>query len=170
MNREQKLQKGRKKEKNLALTFLGSEEIIDIDKGRRLERSDKSTSALVPYSKKSYDRIGKKTMLEIDKIKLSRKEKEEIKRNEEKQINLKIEHQKLALKKKLEKRMIEHGVNVRNDPNSHMNVIFRDGEVEYNQIFDLHTGLSPIELLNLEEEEEKDIQAIKIFIKKYSKL
>ena len=169
--REQKeAERRREEEKNLALEFLESEERNDTGKGNRLKRGGKSTSALVPYSKTPYDRIGKKAMLEIDKIKLSRKEKEEIKRNEEKQMNLKIERQKRALKKKLEKRMIEHGVNVRNDKNTTKNVVFKDGEVEYNQIFDSHTGLPPIELINLEEEEERDVDAIKIFMKKYSKL
>ena len=162
----------RKKEqdKNLVLAFLESEEKNDTDKGRRLKRSGKSTSALLPYSKTPHNKIGKKAMLEIDKIKLSRKEKEEIKRNEEKQINLKIERQKRAIKKKYKKRMIEYGVNVLNDPNSQMNVIFKDREVENYQIFDSQTGLPPIELINLEEEEERDVQAIKIFMKKYSKL
>ena len=66
--------------------------------------------------------------------------------------------------------MIEYGVNVLNDPNSQINVIFKDREVENYQIFDSQTGLPPVELINLEEDEERDVQAIKIFMKKYSKL
>ena len=101
----------KQEEKNLALEFLEEGARTDTSK-KRIRKGRKSQTTLVPYSKTPYDKIGKKAMLEIDRIKLSRKEKDEIKRNEEKQSNLKIERQKRALKKKLKKRMIEHGVNV----------------------------------------------------------
>ena len=91
--------------------------------GRRMKRGGKSSSALVPYSKTPRSKIAIKALMEIDKIKLSIKEKEEIKNNEEKAMHLKIERQKRALKKKLDKRMIEHGVNYRNEQTTVHNIV-----------------------------------------------
>ena len=83
---------------------------------------------------------------------------------------MKVERQKRALKKKLDKRMIEHGVNYRNSKDTIHKVVFDEDEVEYNAVFDSHTGIPPIYLVELEEEEDRDVQAVKIFMKKYSKL
>ena len=166
---QKEAERKKKEEESLALAEINSE-FRDTGTGKRLRKGGKSTSALVPYSKTPRDRIARKAMLELDKIKLSLKEKEEIKNNEDKQFHLKVERQKRALKKKLQKRMIEHGVTVRNDKNKQMNVVFAEGEVEYNKVFDSHTGLPPIDLIELEDEEDRDIEAIKIFMKKYSKL
>lgn len=160
----------RLEEKKAALAIVDADLRGDIGSRRKLNRGGRSSGQLVPYSKTPYDKIGKKAMIEIDKIKLSLKEKEELKRNEEKLQSLKIERQKRALKKKLDKRMIEHGVNYRNETTTAHNIIFQDGEVEYNKIFDSHIGLPPIELIELEEEENRDVQAVQIFMKKYSKL
>ena len=66
--------------------------------------------------------------------------------------------------------MIEHGVNYRNAKNTIHNIIFDEGEVKYNVVFDSHTGIPPIELVEFEDEEERDVKAVKIFIQKYSKL
>jgi hypothetical protein len=167
---QKEAERKKKEEEQLALAEINSE-LRETGSGtRRLRKGGKSTSALVPYSKTPRDKIAKKAMLEIDKIKLSLKEKEEIRNNEEKNMHLKIERQKRALKKKLNKRMIEHGVTYRNDKDAQLNVVFADGEVEYNKVFDSHTGLPPIELIDLEDEEQRDVEAIKIFLKKYSKL
>jgi hypothetical protein len=159
----------KKEEEELALAEINSE-LRESTTGRRLRKGGKSTSALVPYSKTPRDKIAKKAMLEIDKIKLGLREKENIKNSDERQMHLKIERQKKALRKKLDKRMIEHGVTHRNDKNLQMNVVFADGEVEYNAVFDSHTGLPPIDLIELEDEEQPDIEAVKIFLKRYSKL
>lgn len=66
--------------------------------------------------------------------------------------------------------MIEHGVNYRNAKDAIHKVVFDEGEVAYNAVFDSNTGLPPIELVDFEDEEERDVQAVKIFVKKYSKL
>ena len=167
---QKEAERKKKEEEELALAEINSELRQTGSGTRRLRKGGKSTSALVPYSKTPRDKIAKKAMLEIDKIKLSLKEKEEIRQNEEKNLHLKIERQKRALKKKLNKRMIEHGVTYRNDKNAQLNVVFADGEVEFNKVFDSHTGLPPIDLIDLEDEEQRDVEAIRIFLKKYSKL
>ena len=166
---EKEIERKKIEEQNLALAEVGSQ-LREPGTSLRRRKSGKSTSALVPYSLTPRDKIAKKAMLEIEKIKLSMKEKEEIRQNEEKQFNLKVERQKRALKKKLDKRMIEHGVNYRNSKDTIHKVVFDEGEVEYNAVFDSHTGIPPIYLIELEEEEDRDVQAVKIFMKKYSKL
>lgn len=168
--REQKeAERKRKEEEALALAEINSE-LRETGTGKRLKRGGKSTSALVPYSKTPKNNIARKAMLELDRIKMSIKEREELRLNEQKQAHLKIERQKRALKKKLDKRKIEHGVAPRNSKSAKMNIVFDEGEVEYNKVFDSNTGLPPIELIDLEDEEDRDIEAIKIFMKKYSKL
>jgi len=168
---EKEIERKRKEEEALALAEISSE-LRETNTGnkKRLRKGGKSTTALVSYSNTPRDIIAKKAKLELDKIKLSLKEKEEIKMNDDKQQHLKIERQKRALKKKLEKRMIEHGVSHMNDQNTKQNTVFADGEVEYNKVFDSHTGIPPIDLIDLEDEEARDAEAIKIFMKKYSKL
>lgn len=166
---EKELERKRLEEQSLALAEVHSQ-LREPGTGLRRRKSGKSSSALVPYSLTPRDKIAKKAMLEIEKIKLTLKEKEEIRQNEEKQFGLKVERQKQALKKKLDKRMIEHGVNYRNAKDIIHNIIFDEGEVKYNAVFDSHTGIPPIELVELEDEEERDVQAVKIFIQKYSKL
>lgn len=167
---QKEAERKRKEEEALALAEISSEMREGTGNKKRLRKGGKSASALVPYSRTPRDKIAQKAVLELDKIKLSLKEKEEIKKNEEKQMHLKIERQKRALKKKLNKRMIEHGVTNLNKVDGQLAIVFQDGEVEYNAVFDSHTGLPPIELIDLEDEEERDVQAIKIFLKKYSKL
>ena len=51
--------------------------------------------------------------------------------------------------------MIEHGVNYRNAKDSIHNIIFDKGKVKYNAVFDFHTGIPPIELVELEEEQDE---------------
>ena len=46
--------------------------------------------------------------------------------------------------------MIEHEVNYRNAKDIIHNIIFNEGEVMYNAVFDFHTGIPPIELVELE--------------------
>jgi len=159
----------KKEEEALALAEINSE-LRETTTGRKMRKGGKSTSALVPYNSNMGTGIARKAMMELDKIKLSLREKEEIKRNEEKYMHLKIQRQKKALKKKLEKRRIEHGIHHRNNKDEDMNIIFDDGEVEYNAVFDSHTGIPPITLIDLGDEEDRDVEAIKIFMKKYSKL
>jgi len=166
---QKEMEKKKQEEQQLALAEINSQ-LREGSTGLRRRKGGKSSSALVPYSLTPRDKIAKKAMLEIDKIKLSLKEKEEIKRNEDQQMHLKIERQKKALKKKLDKRMIEHGVNYRNEKDTIHNVVFAEGEVAYNAVFDSHTGIPQIDLVDLEDEEERDVQAVKIFMKKYSKL
>lgn len=95
---EKELERKRLEDQNLALAEVSSQ-AREPGTGLRRRKSGKSSSALVPYSLTPRDKIAKKAMLEIEKIKLTLKEKEEIRHNEEKQFGLKVERQKRALKK-----------------------------------------------------------------------
>ena len=125
---EKELERKRLEEQSLALAEVHSQ-LRELGTGLRRLNICKNSSALVPYSLTPRNKIAKKAMLEIEKIKLTFKEKEEIRQNEEKQYGLKVEHQKQTLKKKLDKRMIEHGINYRNSKESIHNIIFNEGKV-----------------------------------------
>ena len=77
---EKEMEKKKIEEQNLALAEVGSQ-LREPGTSLRRRKSGKSTSALVPYSLTPRDKIAKKAMLEIEKIKLSMKEKEEIRQN-----------------------------------------------------------------------------------------
>jgi len=49
-------------------------------------------------------------------------------------------------------------------------IIFKEGEVSKMKQFEKKHGLPEIELFDLDEEEERDANAIKLFMKKYAKL
>lgn len=126
---------------------------------------------LVPWQKlQPKGKIGKKAMLEIEKLQKSRREREETRKLEEKQFRMKDERAKRRLAGELEKRKIEYGVNSMNKSATDRKIIFDEGEVDRFKMKEKKTGLPEIELFDFEEEEERDVDAIKIFMKKYAKL
>jgi len=72
--------------------------------------------------------------------------------------------------KDFEKRKIEHNVATANKNDEEKGLIFKEGEVAKMKIAEKRNGLPEIELFDLESEEDRDQHAIKIFLKKYSKL
>ena len=83
---------------------------------------------------------------------------------------MKDERIKRKLADELEKRKIEYGVNTMNKKTADRKIIFDEGEVDKFKQNEKKSGLPEIELFDFEEEEERDVDAIKIFMKKYSKL
>jgi hypothetical protein len=138
---------------------------------QRMSR-DSKRGELVPWSQKHKPKgkIGKKAMLEIEKLTKNRKEKEEFDRLREKQDKMKDEKTKKKLAEDLEKRKIEHGVSALNKGEGDRKLIFKEGEIDKFKKNETKSGLPEIELFDFEEEEQRDVDAIKIFMKKYSKL
>ena len=91
-------------------------------------------------------------------------------RLQEKQSKMKDEKSKKKLAEELEKRKIEHGVNSLNKSDATRKVIFEFGEVDKFKLNEKKSGVPEIELFDFQEEEQRDVEAIKIFMKKYSKL
>ena len=138
--------------------------------GVRMSR-DSKRGALVPWMKKQpKGAIGKKAMLEIERLQKTRKEKEEFRKLQDKQEKMKDEKHKKRLANELEKRKIEYGINHLNRDSKNRKIIFDEGEVEKFKQRETKTGLPEIELFDFEEEEQRDVDAIKLFMKKYSKL
>jgi len=82
----------------------------------------------------------------------------------------KIEKQKTKLKGHLEKRKIELGVASRNKNNAEENIVFEEGSRALEKLLEKRHGLPEIELVRLEDEEERDREAVQIFLKKYHKI
>ena len=138
--------------------------------GVRMSR-DSKRGQLIPWIKKQpKGKIGRKAMLEIEKLQKNRKDREEFKKLKEKQLRMKDERSKKKLADELEKRKIEYGVNAMNKKTTDRKIIFDEGEVDQFKKNEKKSGLPEIELFDFEEEEERDVDAIKIFMKKYSKL
>lgn len=136
---------------------------------QRMSRDSKR--AIIPWKKlQPKGKIGRKAMNEIDRLQKTRKEKEEFERLQEKQLQLKDEKGKKRLAAELEKRKIEHGVNALNRNDASRKIIFELGEVEKFKLNEKRSGLPEIELFDFEEEEQTEVVAIKLFMKKYSKL
>lgn len=89
---------------------------------------------------------------------------------EEKQFKMKDEKNKKKLADELEKRKIEHGVNNKNKVDTNRKIVFDYGEVEKFKLNEKKSGAPEIVLFDFQEEEQRDVEAIKIFMKKYSKL
>lgn len=140
------------------------------DYGNRMSR-DSKRQGLVPWKKlQPKGKIGKKAMLEIERLQKTRKDREEFNRLQEKHYKMKDEKHKKRLADELEKRKIEYGVNALNKSTAERKIIFDEGEVDKFKLKEKKTGLPEIELFDFEEEEQRDVEAIKIFMKKYSKL
>ena len=69
-----------------------------------------------------------------------------------------------------EKRKIEHNVGTYMKQNDEKPIIFKDGEAFKMKEMEPKHGLPVIDLFIPEEEEERDVNAVNIFMKKYSKL
>jgi len=82
----------------------------------------------------------------------------------------KVEKQKTKLKGHLEKRKIELGVASRNKSNVEENIIFEEGSRALEKLLEKRHGLPEIELVRIEDEEERDREAVQIFLKKYHKI
>lgn len=134
--------------------------------------SSGSRGALVPYMKKKpKGKIGRKAQLEIERLQKDRKERSEYEKLRDKQLKMKDKKSKQKLAEELEKRKIEHGVNsLQNKKKGEKKLIFDEGEVDKFKEKETKSGLPEIELFDFEEEEQRDVDAIKIFMKKYSKL
>jgi hypothetical protein len=77
---------------------------------------------------------------------------------------------KAKAKKDFEKKKIEHGVADWNQKEQEKQIVFKDGEAFKMKELESKHGLPEIVLYNFDEEEQRDVQSIKIFMKKYSKL
>lgn len=140
------------------------------DYGNRMSR-DSKRGALVPWSKlKPKGKIGRKAMHEIERLQKSRRDREEFRKLQEKQERMREEKSKKRLADELEKRKIEYGVNDMNKNNAGRKIIFDEGEVDKFKMKEKKHGLPEIELFDFEEEEQRDVEAIKLFMKKYAKL
>lgn len=138
--------------------------------GARMSR-DSKRGALVPYMNKApKGKIGRKAVLEIERLTKDRKDREEFLRLQQKQLQIKDQKSKKRLADELEKRKIEHGVNSLNKADAARKIIFAEGEVEKFKHGEKKSGLPEIELFDFEEEEQREVVAIKLFMKKYAKL
>lgn len=141
------------------------------DYGNPRMSRDSRRNNLVPWIKKQpKGKIGRKAMSEIERLQKTRKEQEEFEKLKEKQDRMKDEKVKRRLASELEKRKIEHGVTALNKSDANRKIIFNEGEVDKFKLNEKKHGLPEIELFDFEEEEQRDVEAIKIFMKKYSKL
>ena len=148
-----------------------SMEMVPYDDYGHNRVSRDSKRPLVPWKKlQPKGKIGRKAMLEIERLQKTRKEKQEFEKLQQKQLKMKDERGKRRLAAELEKRKIEYGVNSMNKSDANRKIIFNEGEVEKFKKKEKKTGLPEIELFDFEEEEQRDVEAIKIFMKKYSKL
>jgi hypothetical protein len=137
--------------------------------GNRASREE--PTSLVPWlSKAPKGKIGRKAVLEIERLTKDRKDREEFLRLQDKQSKMKDDKNKKRLANELEKRNIEHGVNSMNKSDATRKVIFDYGEVDKFKKNEKKSGVPEIELFDFQEEEQRDVEAIKIFMKKYSKL
>lgn len=114
--------------------------------------------------------IGKKAQLEIDKIKMSREQKLEQEFLEDVAKKQKEDRVKAKAKKDFEKKKIEHGVADWNQKEQEKQIVFKDGEAFKMKELESKHGLPEIALYNFEEEEQRDVQAVKLFMKKYNRL
>lgn len=132
---------------------------------------DSKRGELIPWIKKQpKGKIGRKAMFEIERLQKTRKDRDEFMKLQEKQVRMKDERSKKQLADELEKRKIEHGVTALNKSDATRKIIFDEGEVEKFKMNEKKHGLPEIELFDFEEEEQREVEAIKIFMKKYSKL
>ena len=86
---EKELKRKRLEEQSLALAEVHSQ-LREPGTGLRRRKSGKSSSALVPYSLTPRDKIAKKAMLEIEKIKLTLKEKRKYDKTKKSSLALKL--------------------------------------------------------------------------------
>jgi hypothetical protein len=114
--------------------------------------------------------IGKRAQLEIEKIRLSREEKAEMEYLEMRAKEAKEERNRIKALEDFQKRKIEHNVATGNRKDEKKSIVFKEGEVRQMKDFEKRHGLPEIELFDLEMEEERDANAIRLFLKKYSKL
>lgn len=141
------------------------------DYGNNRMSRDSKRGQLIPWIKKQpKGKIGRKAMHEIERLQKTRKDREEFRKLQSKQLRMRDERSKRRLKDELEKRKIEYGVNSMNKSDAERKIIFDEGEVEKFKLQEKKHGLPEIELFDFEEEEQRDVDAIKIFMKKYAKL
>lgn len=148
-----------------------SMEIVPYDEYGNNRMSRDSKRHLIPWKKlQPKGKIGRKAMLEIERLQKTRKEREEFEKLQAKQYKMKDERKKKRLAEELEKRKIEYGINALNKSDANRKIIFDEGEVDKFKKNEKKTGLPEIELFDFEEEEQRDVEAIKLLMKKYSKL
>lgn len=137
--------------------------------GNRASREE--PSSLVPWINKApKGKVGRKAVLEIERLVKDRKNKEEMAKLEEKHLKIKDDKNKKKLADELEKRKIEHGIGSLNKADPNRKIIFGFGEVDKFKLNEKKAGVPEIDLFDFEQEEIRDVEAIKIFMKKYSKL
>jgi len=135
------------------------------------KKSGESRYQLVPY--KPYSEISQKAMAELEKIKKGRTEKEQQKKIQEEEKIKAEERKKKLLREQVERRHLELGVVSKSTKNVQDAIILSEGKLEkmqqkpgLNQI----KKLAEFELINLDEEEERDKEGIALFMQQYRKL
>jgi len=81
-----------------------------------------------------------------------------------------LERQRKKALKDFEKIKIEHGIATGNKKDEVKNIVFKDGELDEMEALRPKNGLPEIELFDYDAEEERDVNEIKLFVKRYSKL
>ena len=114
--------------------------------------------------------IGKRAHLEIQRLKLEKEEKQEEEEIKILAIEAKKERAKVRAKRDFDRIKITHNVATGNIKDEQRELVFKDGELDKMKKMKPRHGLPDIELFDFDGEEERDVNAIKIFMKKYSKL
>eukprot|EP01022_Parablepharisma_sp_SALTPOND_P005532 TRINITY_DN1227_c0_g1_i1.p1 TRINITY_DN1227_c0_g1~~TRINITY_DN1227_c0_g1_i1.p1 ORF type:complete len:1400 (-),score=306.14 TRINITY_DN1227_c0_g1_i1:7123-11322(-) len=123
---------------------------------------------LVPY--KPLCEIGQKAMVDIEKIKKGRAEKEMQRKILEEEKFKVQERKKKALREKVERRHLELGIVSKSTKDVKEALILSEGRLEKILPKPANKKMPEFELTNLEDEEDRDREAINLYMEKYKKL
>eukprot|EP00357_Protocruzia_adherens_P031664 CAMPEP_0115033794 /NCGR_PEP_ID=MMETSP0216-20121206/40176_1 /TAXON_ID=223996 /ORGANISM="Protocruzia adherens, Strain Boccale" /LENGTH=1250 /DNA_ID=CAMNT_0002412373 /DNA_START=59 /DNA_END=3809 /DNA_ORIENTATION=- len=118
-------------------------------------------------SKKKVPAAHQRVLDDIERIKRKKEEKLEYEKQREANLRRKEDRAKRSLKNQLEKRKLELGVAPRNKKDISGNIVFKEGTIDSYKKKDKHAP--EIQLMDLEDEEEKDKEAVDLLMKKFQR-
>jgi len=134
-------------------------------KAFKLTKAQVSELALMKHHKPE-----PKAIEDIENIRLEHQYKRLKKLEEQEQEKEKLDKKRKKLNDQLEKRKIELGVSTKNKKDEEANIIFPEGSIELMKAMEKKTGLPEIEVIHLDNEEQRDKDVVLILLRRYHKV